>query len=282
MLKRILVPLDTSKITPSAIQMAAYIATRGLVNEGSEVILSGLAIVDLDQVPSGRFSSMVPRDKIIAEAEQKADELIAMFKQETKALNFPEHQVEVKRMSGSPFNLIIRESVFCDLIVMGENCSFPPVNQDYETMHHLYHEASRPIILAEHAVKKVETVVMAMDGTAPSSRMMYHYLHANPFPKARLVLTYSQSEVELYGLEDYFDRVRELLSSFGLNVSTRSMPGEMEDEIGTVIENENAQVLALGVHRDHFLSWFSDPLKIRQNFTTRLLRKTSTSLFVVH
>lgn len=282
MLKRILVPLDSSQFTTAAIQMAANIATREKTSEGTEVTLVGLGIVDLDQLPSGRFSSVVDRDQIIAEAEQESAELIATFRAEVGKQGIPNEQIETKCLSGSPFNLIIRESVFSDLIVMGEKCSFPPVNQDYETMHNLYHVASRPIILAEHSIKEVETVVMAMDGTAPSSRMMYHYVHSNPFPKSRMVLTFAKSEVEEFGLENYFERVEQFLTSYGLNVSTHPIEGDMEQEIGGVIEKENAQLLALGVHRDHFLSWFSDPLKIRQNFTTRLLRDTSTSLFVFH
>ncbi|MCH8077984.1 MAG: universal stress protein [SAR324 cluster bacterium] len=282
MLKRILVPLDSSKFTTAAMRMAANIANREKTSEGTEVTLVGLGIVDLDQLPSGRFSSVVDRDQIIAEAEQESAELIATFRAEVGKQGIPNEQIETKCLSGSPFNLIIRESVFSDLIVMGEKCSFPPVNQDYETMHNLYHVASRPIILAEHSIKTVETVVMAMDGTAPSSRMMYHYVHSNPFPKSRMVLTFAKSEVEEFGLENYFERVEQFLTSYGLNVSTHPIEENMEQEIGGVIEKENAQLLALGVHRDHFLSWFSDPLKIRQNFTTRLLRDTSTSLFVFH
>ena len=125
MLKRILVPLDSSKFTSAAIRMAANIANREKTREGTEVTLVGLGIVDTDQLPSGRFSSVVDRDQIIADAEQEADGLIAAFKEEVEKQGIPNEQIETKRLSGPPFKLIIRESVFSDLIVMGEKCSFP-------------------------------------------------------------------------------------------------------------------------------------------------------------
>jgi hypothetical protein len=49
-----------------------------------------------------------------------------------------------------------------------------------------------------------------------------------------------------------------------------------------VVNEEKAQVLALGIHREHFLDRFRDPLHIRQNFARRLLSAMSASLFVVH
>ena len=99
---------------------------------------------------------------------------------------------------------------------------------------------------------------------------------------ARVILVYSKEEEAHYGLEGYFQRVEDFLTSYGLKVRTRSIDGELEGSIGPVIQEEGAQLLALGVHRDHFLSWLGDPLKIRKNFATRLLQANATSLFVVH
>ncbi|HEX9843534.1 MAG TPA: hypothetical protein VGC20_12325, partial [bacterium] len=67
MLKRILVPLDTSEFTAAATRMAAALADRAQAVVREPVTLMGLGIVDMDQMPTGRFASIVPREEILAE-----------------------------------------------------------------------------------------------------------------------------------------------------------------------------------------------------------------------
>jgi nucleotide-binding universal stress UspA family protein len=283
MLKRILVPLDTSEFTRAATRMAVTMANREQAVVKEPVTLFGLGLVDTDQIPTGRFADIVPREQILKEAEETAAGLIESFRRSLRELGVPEAQIETKQSAGSPFRQIIRESVFCDLIVMGERCSFPPVNDDYETMHSLYHWASRPVVITErNFADGVNTVVMLMDGTAPASRMMYNFVHLEPFPGAKVVLSYSKQEEEQFGLREYFERVKTFLESFGLAVRTHPVSGELEHEITGVVREEKAQVLALGIHREHFLDRFRDPLHIRQNFARRLLEAVSASLFIVH
>ncbi|HKJ00267.1 MAG TPA: universal stress protein [bacterium] len=282
MLKRILVPLDTSEHTLAATRMAATLANREQAVVPDPVTLVGLGLVDLDQIPSGRFADIVPRDQILAEAEASVGKLIEEFRRNAGQQGVPDAQIETRQVSGSPFREIIRESVFCDLIVMGERCSFPPVNTDYETMHSLYHEASRPVIITERNFDGVDRVVMVMDGTAPASRMMYNYVHLDPFPRAEVVLSWSQQEEEQFGLTEYFQRVQDFLASYHITVRTRPVQGTVEEGIADVVNAEKAQVLALGIHREHFLDRFRDPLNIRQNFAQRLLETMAASLFIVH
>ncbi len=282
MLKRILVPLDTSEFTRAATRMAAHIANREQAVIKEPVTLTGLGLVDLDQIPTGRFAKIVPRDQIIAEAEQTVDGLIDRFRQDARALGLPEAQVETTRASGSPFRQIIRESVFCDMIVMGEQCRFPPGNVDYEIMHLLYHQASRPVMLTREDYATVDKVVIAMEGTAPASRMMYNYVHLEPFPRARVVLTYSRQEEEQYNLRKYYQRVEEYLTSYHIDVRSVPVPGDLREEIAGVVNEENAQVLAFGIHREGIMERLCDPLHIRRHFARKFLGGVSASLFAVH
>ena len=282
MLKRILVPLDTSKFTRAATRMAAHIANREQAVIKEPVTLTGLGIVDLDQIPTGRFAKIVPRDQIIAEAEQTVDGLIDRFRQDARALGLPDAQVETTKASGSPFRQIIRESVFCDMIVMGEQCCFPPGNVDCETMHLLYHQASRPVLLTREDYATVDKVVMAMEGTAPASRMMYNYVHLEPFPRARVVLTYSRQEEEQYNLREYYQRVEKYLTSYHIDVRSVPVSGDLREEIAGVVNEENAQVLAFGIHREGIMERLRDPLHIRQHFARKFLGGVSASLFAVH
>jgi nucleotide-binding universal stress UspA family protein len=282
MLKRILVPLDTSEFTPAATCMAVLLANRERATVQHPVGLMGMGVVDLDQLPTGRFAAMVPREQIIAEARAVVNGLVAEFRTRAGSLGHPAEHIKTREVVGSPFREIIRESVFCDLIVMGEKCSFPPANQDYDTMRNLYHEASRPVVVTRSDFERVDRVVLLMDGTASASRMMYNYVHLEPFPQARVVLTYSRLEEEQFGLREYFERVHAFLYSYGIEAETRPLEGEAETEIAGLVNETGAQVLALGIHQERFLDRLRDPLSIRQNFARRLLQSMSASLFAVH
>ena len=284
MLKRILVALSASEFTPPAIRMAAEMADVETEVEHERVTLVGLSVVDTDLMPSGRFSSLVPREEILAEAQTKAEELIAEFRALTKTLGVRENLIETACVTGSPFREIIHRGVFCDLIVMGRKSSFPPVYHDYETLPNLFHRASRPVVIVGDTHRPVERVILAMDGTAPSSRVMYHYVHLNPFPKANLQVIYSKVEEEQYHLTEYFRNVESYLKSFHLKVEMKRVDGEIRDEISGVVEKENAQVIAMGIHAEHFLDRFREALHInlREDTIQKMLRTTSACLFTVH
>ena len=284
MLKRILVVLSASEFTPPAVRMAAEMADVETELEHERVTLVGLSVVDTDLMPSGRFSSLVPREELLAEAQAKAEEVITEFRALTKTLGVRENLIETSCVSGSPFREVIRKGVFCDLIVMGRKSSFPPVYHDYETLPTLFHQASRPVVIVGDTHRPLERVILAMDGTAPSSRVMYHYVHLNPFPKAKLLVIYSKGEEEQYHLTEYFQNVESYLKSFHLDVEMKRLDGEVRNEIVEVVKKEDAQVIAMGIHSEHFLDRFGEALHInlREDTIEKILRTTSACLFTVH
>lgn len=282
MLKRILVPLDSSRFTDAATRMAIHMTESVPSERSRDLSITGLSIVDLDQVPSGRMAGVVDRDQIVREAEQACSQILETFRGAMSAGGVPAERSEALQVSGSPFREIIRASVFADVVVMGENCSFPPVNYDYDTLHHLYHHVSRPLILTDEGFRPVERVVLAMDGTAPASRTMFHYVHLNPFPGAELVLAYSHQEEEEHHLQEYFVRVEEYLRTFGFSPRVVRLDGPLESGISACVTAEGAQLLAIGVHREHFLERIRDPLMLREPLVRRLLRNMQASLFLVH
>ena len=62
MLRRILVPLDSSDFTPVAIRFACEMAQAGQKAKFGTAAVVGLALVDTDQFPVGRFAAIVPRE----------------------------------------------------------------------------------------------------------------------------------------------------------------------------------------------------------------------------
>lgn len=282
MLKKILVPLDASLDTNQGEELALEIATNRARGSGGPASLLGVCIVDTDFLPSGRFASLVPRDKILAEAQEKAAEIVEFFRAELKTAKYPADLVETKIVVGSPFKEIIHHSVFCDLIVMGRRCSFPPLEHDYETLVHLYHRSSRPVVIAGEAPHKVSRVVMAMDGTAPASRMMYAYATLNPFPGAAVKLVFSEQEREAYHLGDFFQQAANFLTSYGVNVEVHPIEGALSGHLPEMVKRENADLLAMGIHAEQFLDKFRETLRLGDFPLQQVIQDSSAALFTVH
>jgi len=283
MLRKILVPLETSPATAAATELAVQIAQEARKLNGEyRVSLRGLGIVDVDQIPKGRFASLVPTENILAEAHQTAEGLVAAFRKQVLAAGIPESQVETYVTEGGPCQKIIHHHVFTDLVVMSSVCSFPPVLHDYETLVALMFEASRPLIMVPNTLRPVKTVVMLMDGTAPSSRMLYAYAHLNPFPGARLLVVHAENEERSYDLKDFFDRLQEYLASFDIRAERHRLSGTLHETLPDFLRAEKADLVAAGLHREQLLHRFATPLRLMRLRVEDLMQEVGTSLFLVH
>ncbi len=282
MLKRILVPLDSSEFTPAAVKLAAEMALAGQKKAQEAVTIVGLALVDTDQLPTGRFASLVPREKVLKEAEKQAQELTAAFRTLAATRGMPARRIEASWVAGSPFREIIRHGVFSDIIVMTRQCSFPPANQAYDTLNNLYHWASRPVVICGDTYRPVKRVVMAMDGTAPASRMMYAYAHLNPFPKAKLRVVYSEEEESAYNLKGFFKNVQAYLKTYRLKAELMGVSGNFQTALSEVVREEKAGMLAMGIPVEHFMDKFRERLNFQEHPVQKMIGDTGASLFTVH
>ena len=283
MLRNILIPLDTSKYTPAAISLASDIA--GQVRDAlgrDAVTLSGLGIVDLDQIPTGRFANIVPKEQILGEARETVENLLAEFKAGAKKGGVPDEHVEVHHTEGSPFQKIIHHHVFCDLMVMGETCAFAPITNDYNPLDNLFHKASRPLMITPDSPQQVETVVLAMNGTASASRMMYTYAQLNPFPKAKVLLTHSREEEDTHNLKDFFQRVMGYLESYRFNVEQARVEGQLMEALPLLCASHKAAAIAIGIQQEDFIDKLRNSLSLIRTPVEKLLQDTQAVLFTVH
>ena len=282
MLRSILVPLGTSSQTSAAMKLAASMALAKRHGEARQVSVTGLSIVDSDQIPSGRYANVVNREELLEEAAAKADDLMGIFINKMVGYGIADEQVHTLRVTGSPFEEIVHASVFNDVIVVGEKCSFPPVNQDYHTMQNLYHKASRPVLLTAEEAHDCKKVVLAMDGSASSSRMIYAFLHLNLFPNAEVLMVYSEKERQRYHLDGFYKHLEDHVREFFRRLQVKSIPGAMDEEIAALVQSEGADLLAIGIHQSHFLSRLRDAMYLREPFADQLLKNMNASLFTVH
>ena len=282
MLRRILVTLDSSEFTPVAIRFAAAMAQAGQKAKTGTAAVVGLAVVDTDQFPVGRFANIVPREHLLSDARGQAEAILNEFRALASKLGMKKAQVEARTVTGSPFREIIREGVFCDLIVMTRTCSFPPAHNGYDTLTQLFHRSSRPIVIAADTFRPVKKVIMAMNGTAPASRLMYAYAQLNAFPRANLKVVYSEQEEAEYHLTDFFGKVNAYLKSYGLKVELVSLPGNFEENLAAQVKADQADLLAMGIPSEHFLGKFRETLHLQTHGVQRMLEETGAALFTVH
>lgn len=283
MLRQILVPLDTKEFTPVATRIAVRIAKDVNQALGRDVVsLLGLGIVDLDQLPMGRFATLVPRDDILKEAREQARAAMRQFEKVAVEQGIAPQFVKTHFTEGAPFTAIMHHHVFSDLVVMGPTCCFPPVSVDYDTLDNLYHRASRPILLTPTDPREVKSVIMVMDGTAPSSRLLYAYAHLHPFPKAKIIVARSPFEEQYHELKDFFDRVQGYLESFGFTVEQVTTQGRLIESLPALAEKHHAGAIALGVHAEHFLDRVRNPLQLMLPGVKALLADCRAMLFTVH
>jgi nucleotide-binding universal stress UspA family protein len=283
MLRQVLIPLDTTSFTPAATRLSAAIARNVREALGRDAVtLIGLGIVDLDQIPTGRFASLIPRDQLLAEARDRAKSLLETYRENLSREGIAPDKVETRFAEGSPFQAIMHHHVFSDMVVMGASCCFPPVSVDYDTLANLYHRASRPILLTPEEPRPVETVVMVMDGTAPSSRMMYAFAHLNPFPRAKLLIARSRFEEESHHLAEFFARVQTYLENFKFQVEQHRLEGHMIEALPDLVRARNAGAIAIGVHAEHFLDKVRNPLNLARSGVQNLFEQTGVAVFTVH
>ncbi len=283
MLKSLLIPLDSSAYTPVAVHMAAEIVRQAAEFRKEPTLLEGIGIINTETLPKGRFANIVPREKILAEAREIVDKLVEEFRNQAVRLGVDSSQVETHVEEGSPFHHVIHASVMCDLVVVGQKCSFPPGPSDYETLKYLFLRASRPILITPLEFRPVDQVLMMMDGTAPSSRMMYAYSHLNPFPGAKVLLACSSMEESKFPEHaGFFPKVERFLKNRQVDVELTMLEGSLEEELEGLIERVRAPVIAMGIPGEQFVDKLRTPLRIRPTLIEKLLYKTGVSLFTVN
>ena len=119
MIKRILVPLDPSPFTESAIKYASLFAKQ------QDAGISGLVVLDvpgieksIGAVPGGGLYWAEKLEEYKTEhAKEKIEKTLIKFKEicETETVKFSEAEEQ-----GSPSMRILHDSIFYDLIVMGQ------------------------------------------------------------------------------------------------------------------------------------------------------------------
>ena len=147
MIKSILIPLDPSPYTDSAIQMGIMLA--GLHNAQ----LTGLVVLDIKgiqksvgPVPLGTsYYAEKLEEKHMKQAQERIALLVDKFEQKCKNMGIT---YKIARNQGSPSERIIRESIFFDLVIAGLRTHYQfETNEKHEdSLSDLLHASVTPIV----------------------------------------------------------------------------------------------------------------------------------------
>ena len=183
MIKRILVALDPDADTPVATQTAIEIAGR------CGATLTGIALIDREAIEEdtagGGIGSMYfaekMRERITAETRVKAQTLVRSFGAQVDAAGVA-HTGDRVGEDGLVASLV-DEMRTHDLLIAGRESHFyykDPERRTH-TMAKVVETGAGATLLVGHDVPDVRRVLVAYDGSTPSSRTLQKFAHLSPF-----------------------------------------------------------------------------------------------------
>lgn len=209
MVKSILIPLDPSPYTDSAINMGCTIANL----HGAQ--LTGLVVLDIKgiekqigPVPIGSsYYAEKLEEKHKKHAQERIDQLVEKFKTMCAAAGV---NYKVAQNQGSPSERILHESIFYDFVITGLRTffHFETTDSPGNSLSALLHESVTPIYgmpkelnLPDPAVDKVK-VLIPFDASLSSARALQRFaqLMIPSKAEARLLMSHDDEKIALSSL----------------------------------------------------------------------------------
>jgi nucleotide-binding universal stress UspA family protein len=181
LVKRILVPLDPSPYTQTAIKIAARIAKK------TDAELTGLVILDIEgiedsigPVPMGGlyYAEKMEMAKKV-EASQRVEELLRGFKKKCEEYKVRHDEAHLQ---GCPSTKIVEEARYYDIVVLGLRTHFQfEVSDNSESLENILKESVTPILGIPKSFELLEDqntktrAVLAFDGSLLAARAMQRF-----------------------------------------------------------------------------------------------------------
>ena len=210
MIKRILIPLDPSPYSETAITIGCQIAKQ------FDAELTGLVVLDIPGIEKsigpvpvgGQYYAEHLEEHKKKEASQRIHELLAKFKERCEQEGVRHREAE---RQGSPSEHILQESIFYDLVMVGLSTYY-----GFETSTKAGHSLEK---LLDHSVTPIYGVpqsfsppnipheklqiLIAFDGSLPAARALQRFAQlASPdIMEVTLLMSHHDEQTALYYLE---------------------------------------------------------------------------------
>jgi nucleotide-binding universal stress UspA family protein len=178
MLKRILIGVNGTQYSRSAVDIAVALASR------HQASVIGLAVVDLPHltapqpIPLGGSGYKAERDEIVLDnARTAASRLLAEFSTVAAAAGVPSQSLQLE---GDPVTLLAAQAQQADLLVVGRKSEQPELGvPTSRVLRDLLHQTTRPVLCVPQAAPKDGAVLVAYDGSPQAAKTLQAFLHLN-------------------------------------------------------------------------------------------------------
>ncbi len=253
MLKRILIPLDSSPYTETAVKLGTAIAKM----TGAE--LTGMVVLDIPGIEKSigpvPLGGMYYAEKLSKAREKKAldyiHSLLDTFRTRCEEEGVTHFEAE---QQGSPSERILKESIFYDAVIMGLKTfyHFEAGDKPGDSLDKILAETITPVygVPASFEIPKVPEekikALIAFDGSIPASRALQRFaqLAVSDLFEVKLVISHDDKEVA-----DYFlTQAEAYLKSHSISIVHKE---QTSDSIIHALESrylEWADIVVAGAH----------------------------------
>ena len=250
MIKELLVGVDGSDYSKAASYHACSLAK----THGARI--NGLAAADTAGVehwyhqpkPLGAGSmDHEAYEKKLSETRSRAKNAAEDFKRicEERGVKY---SVEVKE--GDPAQHILQAAGLNDVLILGQRTcfSFEAEEGDYcDTWWDVLMQSRRPLILVPEKDREIKKVMIALDLQRLTDRLIYNYIHLDPYPGAEVHLMHAREKSE-----KQTEIPKEFIEYFkvhGFEVTSKVIYGDGAGQaIVDYAQAEEMNLLVLGVH----------------------------------
>ncbi len=282
MLKRIVVGLDGSPYSDSAVSFACSLAQK----YNSTVI--GVGVVDLPDIEkhigpggppgSGIYAKRLKETKV-HDALEKVKGFLKSFEEQCSSFGV---KSEVYSEEGVPFEAILEEGKTADLIVVGIRTyyHFETSSEPGDTLKRLMEKPVCPVLAVTDEMTMPQNVVIAFDGGYTSARAMRSFVHlsrelAFASKVTLLRITEEKERDEICAAE--LSRAQRYLESHGIEVKVVCKKGRPSEVILETAKNLAPSMVVMGSFGKRTIKKF-----LFGSTANEIIEDASLPLFVYH
>ncbi len=250
MIKRILVAIGGIRANPGSNFWAMSVARR--LQASVTVVPLMDAASWTRQMPSMMTSGHAAR-VLEARPWEAAHEGLARLQEQCESVYTPASiPWELAEAGNAPWDFLLRESQFHDLVILGLDDTYDPVMipNFFEAIGVLLGDGASPLLCVPPALREIGKVLIAFSGTAASARALKRYAHSRLWEEASVeVVCQNSSPAEA---ELHLRQAAQFLRAHGHHAKTASLSGRAPDLCRYAMESGADLIVAGSSHRNRF------------------------------
>ena len=276
---RILVPLDPSPFSSSAVDYACGLA------KGMDAEVTGLMILDAPDIEKSvrgvtpgalEYAQKAGRRKE-ADAHRQIQQHLAEFARICEQRGIRHRELEVQ---GEPASMIIGESVFFDIVVMGIETHYKHQTSDApcDTLQKIAGHMMPPVIAVpeeRYEPSDITKITVAFGGSRTAARSIRQFVNLGLFQKAEITILCSNPEINV--ANELIAAVSRYMNAHGYdNLQPMWTPRPVVEELREKYLDET-DLIVLGAHAKHGILSF-----LYGQVTRFVLNEATTPVFIAN